>query len=316
MANEKQDKQRKEEPIIIKKVKGHGGHGHHGGSWKVAYADFVTAMMAFFIVMWILGQSEEVKQQVVAYFEDPGAFSFVTGKRTIPIDLELKPSGKGDGKYDSKGEGENVPWFVFDQKSKDTIIDEAAKQLKEIAIEDSLRAAERVKQIGDKLKKMFKKEMMERPELKKILSSIKIKITKEGLRIELIESKNALFFEVGSANLSKDAKEIIRELALEIGKLPNNVDIEGHTDSRQYGSGSIYSNWELSADRANAARRYLSNNGLWDGQITKVIGYADRDLQNPNNPFDISNRRISILIRQLKVDDFLQNQAETFDNEQ
>jgi chemotaxis protein MotB len=316
MANEEQDKQRKEEPIIIKKVKGHGGHGHHGGSWKVAYADFVTAMMAFFIVMWILGQSEEVKQQVVAYFEDPGAFSFVTGKRTIPIDLELKPSGKGDGEYDREGEGENVPWFVFDQKSKDTIINEAAKQLKEIAMQDSAEAAKRVEAIGDKLKKMFKKEMLEKPELKEILSSIKIQITKEGLRIELIESKQALFFEVGSANLSQKAKEVLRELGMEIGKLPNTVDLEGHTDSRQYGSGSVYSNWDLSTDRANSARRYLSNNGLWDGQVTKVIGYADRNLQNPNNPFDISNRRISILIRQLKVDDFLQNQAETADYEQ
>jgi len=310
MANEEQDQHKKEEPIIIKKVKGHGGHGHHGGSWKVAYADFVTAMMAFFIVMWILGQSEEVKQQVVAYFEDPGAFSFVTGKRTIPIDLELKPSGKGDGESDKKGNKENVPWFVFDQESKDTIINEAAKQLKENAMQDSADAAKRVEEIGDKLKKMFKKEMLEKPELKEILSSIKIQITKEGLRIELIESKQALFFEVGSANLSNPAKEILRSLGLEIGKLPNTIDIEGHTDSRQYGSGSAYSNWDLSTDRANSARRYLSNNGLWDGQITKVVGFADRNLQNPNNPFDISNRRISILIRQLKVDDFLQNQAE------
>lgn len=315
MANEEHDQHKKEEPIIIKKVKGHGGHGHHGGSWKVAYADFVTAMMAFFIVMWILGQSEEVKQQVTAYFEDPGAFSFVTGKRTIPIDLELKPSGKGDGENNNKGKEENVPWFVFDQKSKDTIINEAAKQLKENAMQDSIEAAKRVEEIGDKLKKMFKKEMLEKPELKEILSSIKIQITKEGLRIELIESKQALFFEVGSANLSQKAKEVLRELGMEIGKLPNTVDLEGHTDSRQYGSSSVYSNWDLSTDRAHSARRYLSNNGFWEGQVTKVVGFADRSLQNPNNPFDISNRRISILIRQIKVDDFLQNQAETVSNE-
>lgn len=315
MAEDEHKEQRKEEPIIIKKVKGHGGHGHHGGSWKVAYADFVTAMMAFFIVMWILGQSEEVKEKVVAYFEDPGAFNFVTGKRTVPIDLELKPSGKGDGDGEGDGEKKVLPYFVFDQKSKDTIIDEAAKRLKEIAIQDSIRAAQRVEKIGKKLEKLFEKEMTQRPEMKDILSSIKIKITKEGLRIELIESKKALFFEVGSANLSREAKQILRDLAREIGKLPNNVDIEGHTDSRKYGAGSAYSNWELSADRANAARRFLANSGLWEGQITKVVGYADRRLQNPSNPFDISNRRISILIRQLKVDDFLQNQSETAENE-
>ena len=321
MAEEEQE-QRKEEPIVIKKVKGHCAHEAHGGAWKVAFADFVTAMMAFFIVMWILAQSEEVKQKVTAYFEDPGAFNFVTGARTIPIDLEMRPIGKGDGDTESKAKGEeekgkkqNVPWFVFDEESKDTIINEAAKQMRKIALDDSIQAAKRIEKIGNKLKKMFKKEMLEKPELLEILSSIKIEITREGLRIELIESQKALFFQVGSANLSQNAKNVLRNLGMEIGKLPNNVDIEGHTDSRQYGTGSGYSNWELSSDRANAARRYLSSNGMWDGQIVKVVGFADRNLRNPNNPFDISNRRISILIRQLKVDDFLQNQSENATNE-
>lgn len=321
MADQGQE-QRKEEPIVIKKVKGHCVHEPHGGGWKVAFADFATAMMAFFIVMWILAQNDEVKQKITNYFDDPGAFSFVTGKRTIPIDLEMRPIGKGKGESDAKNKGEeekgkkqNVPWFVFDQESKDTIINEAAKQMRRIAVEDSIKAAKRIKGIGEKLKKLFKKEMLEKPELIDILSSIKIKITKEGLRIELIESQKALFFEVGSANLSKKAKQVLRNLALEIGKLPNNVDIEGHTDSRKYGSSAGYSNWELSSDRANSARRHLSTNGMWDGQILKVIGFADRNLQNPSNPFDISNRRISILIRQLKVDDFLQNQSETNTNE-
>ena len=314
MSNEEQEQKRKEEPIIIKKKKGHGGHGHHGGAWKVAYADFVTAMMAFFIVMWILGQSEEVKEQVTAYFDDPGAFSFVTGKRAIPIDLNLKPSGKGES--DGEGTGKKSDfYFVIPPEQTDTIANKAAQLLKQQAIEDSVKASQRIEKIGETLKQMFKKEIAEKPELKEILSSIKIKMTKEGLRIELIESKESLFFEVGSSRLSKQAVEILQQLAIEIGKLPNLVDIEGHTDSRQYGANAVYTNWELSADRANSARRLLETTGFWEGQISKVVGYADRSLQNPNNPFDLSNRRISILIRQISSNEFLQNQSATEENQ-
>lgn len=312
MAEEQQEK-RKEEPIIIKKKRGHGGHGAHGGAWKVAYADFVTAMMAFFIVMWILGQSPEVKEQVIAYFKDPGAFNFINGKRTVPIDLGATPEmlgkgeGAGGGESASETQGEKHEfYFVMPPEKKDSAV--AAENKKQKAIQDSVKAQQNVVKTKEEITKFIEKEITEKPEMKDILSSIKIEMTNEGLRIELLETQDALFFESGSASLSAKAKDILAKLAQEIGKLPNYVEIEGHTDSQQYrgGQGAGYSNWELSSDRANSARRLLDRNGFWEGQITMVKGIADRKLRDPSNPFDKSNRRISILIRQLAVNDLMQ----------
>ena len=292
--------QHKEEPIIIKKKKGHGGHGAHGGAWKVAYADFVTAMMAFFIVMWILGQSDQVKKEVVSYFKDPGAFSFISGKRTSPIDFKMQlaqDNKKGEG--DSANKKSFVFWIANDLQ--DTLVNKLKKQ----AIEDSAKAVKRVESLANDFKKFLNEKMSNKPELKEILTSIKIEMTKEGLRIELIETSESMFFEVGSAVVRPAAREILIKLADEIGKLPNFVDIEGHTDSRKYSGKTGYSNWDLSSDRANSARKILELNGLWDGQLEKVTGFADRKLREPNNPFDISNRRVSILIRQMSSKDFI-----------
>lgn len=297
--SDQQDQQHgKEQPIIIKKVKKGGHGGHHGGAWKVAYADFVTAMMAFFIVMWILASSEEVKKAVAAYFDDPGAFSFVTGKRTIPVDLDLKPQ-PGKGKKDGEGKGEFV--ISFNQEMRDSLVN----KLMEKAMEDSVSAAKRVENAGKELQKLFNEMVSQKPDLQKILDNIKIELTKDGLRIELMETSENVFFKVGSAQLTPQAIEILKVLGNEIGKLPNNVQIEGHTDSRKYAAGSNYTNWELSSDRANAARRALLQSGLWDGQIIAVAGYADKKLRNPENPFDMSNRRVSILIKQITANQFL-----------
>lgn len=303
MADDNEQSGHKEQPIIIKKIKKGGHGGHHGGAWKVAYADFVTAMMAFFIVMWILASSEEVKEQVSGYFQDPGAFNFVTGKRTIPIDLGLTPErNKGEG----KDNGKEAFVIEFEKKTMDTI--EAESLYKALA--DSALAAKRVEVIGEKIKEEIENQLTAKPELKDIISSIKIEMTHEGLRIELIESTESLFFEVGSSILRKEAIDILRKLALEIGKLPNDVEIEGHTDSRAFKSKAIYSNWELSSDRANSARRLLESAGLWAGQAVKVTGFADRKLRNPGNPFDVSNRRVSILIKQLSTDQFMSTAGE------
>lgn len=299
MAKEEQQQQNKEQPIIIKKRKGTGHGAPHGGAWKVAYADFVTAMMAFFIVMWIMGQSETVKKKVQNFFNDPGAFSYVTGKRTIPVDLGLTPVGLGE----EKGRYKEVDKYVFMALPDDTT--SKSKQLREKAIFDSVKAAERVTKTAEDIKKIITQELAKKPELKDILSSIKIEMTKEGLRIELIESKDALFFEIGSAKISRQAKDVLIQLGREIGKLPNYVEIEGHTDSRKYSGQSSYTNWNLSSDRANSAREILEQNGLWDNQISKVTGFSDRKLRDPSNPFDLSNRRVSILVQQLKIKDLL-----------
>jgi len=301
MAEEQQH--HKEQPIIIKKVKKGGGHGHHGGAWKVAYADFVTAMMAFFIVMWILASSEEVKQKVAEYFQHPDRFDIFTGERKtgpLPVDIELGSTSKqGEGQSKQKKD-----FFIkFDRSSKDTINMNFITK----AMQDSIEAMRRVEEVETTLKKKFSNLLTERPDLEKLLSSIKIEMTKEGLRIELIESTESLFFEVGSAKLRAEAINILKALAQEIGKLPNYVEVEGHTDSRAYSTKTGYNNWDLSTDRALAARRILDTSGLWDGQIIKVTGFADKKLRNPENPFDASNRRISILIKQISASQFISN---------
>jgi chemotaxis protein MotB len=295
--------QRKEEPIIIKKKKGHCGHGHHGGAWKVAYADFVTAMMAFFIVMWILAASAETKDAVSSYFNDPGAFDFISGAPLV-VDLNLKPQNKGPGGGD-EGSEENDGTEPFKISFDDEMTDSIVSRLYQKAAQDSAVAADIVKEISEEITKELGVMIQQKPDLQELLESLKIEMSEEGLRIELIERTESLFFEVGSSNLLPEAKEILAKLAAEIGKLPNNVEIEGHTDSRGYSDGAAFTNWELSSARANSARRVLEQSGLWEGQVPKVTGYADRKLRNPENPFDVSNRRVSIVIRHLKAKDFV-----------
>ena len=297
--------QHKEQPIIIKKVKKGGGHGHHGGAWKVAYADFVTAMMAFFIVMWILASSKDIKKEVSSYFQEPGAFSFITGKRTSPIKIDILPKkpGEGEGKGTGEGEGKGKFEVSFNKSQEDTIAKKVSEELKKQAVRDSAKAAENIKKMGEELKNQFKNELKTNPNFKEILSSVNIEITNEGLRIELLETKESLFFQVGSAKLRPEAYTVLKQLGEKIRNFPNPVEIEGHTDSRKYG-GPNYTNWELSNDRANSARRVLQKY-LWEKQIQRVSGFADSKLRFPNNPFDGANRRISILIKQLSAGEFM-----------
>ena len=315
MADENQP--HKEQPIIVKKIKKGGHAGHHGGAWKVAYADFVTAMMAFFIVMWILASSAEVKKAVTEYFEDPGAFSYITGKRTVPVKLDILPKKDKPGKGEGMNNNPAGMQISFSENQKDSIVNKVTEQLKQQAVQDSIKAFENIKKMGEELKTEFTQELSKRPEMKEILSSIKIEMTNEGLRIELLETKESLFFQVGSAKLSPAAMTILKTLGEKIATFPNNIELEGHTDARQYGKSASYNNYDLSSDRANAARRVLSNY-FWTGQIDRVSGYADRKLRTPDNPFDVSNRRISILIKQLTVKDFMkesQNQIEDKGND-
>lgn len=303
MANEES----KEQPIIIKKIK-KTGHAHHGGAWKVAYADFVTAMMAFFIVMWIISASEETKEDIVAYFDDPGAFSFITGKRTVPVDLGRKYS-PGSVIGDNIGEGSGDSEVKDDELSEGEFY-QAKKQLKAAAIQDSIRQAKRVEMAAQQIQQIIQKISKDDEELKKILKNIEFNYDEKGLRIDLVENNDNLFFRSGSAALRKEVTDILKVLAVEIGKLPNYIEMEGHTDSRGYSQGSSYTNWELSADRANSARRILDKYGLWDGQVQKVTGFADTFLHNPENPFDKSNRRISILIKNKESAEFYKEYIE------
>jgi len=233
--------------IIRKKKVMHGGH--HGGAWKVAYADFVTAMMALFIVLWLLSSSEQVQKAVGGYFTDP----------------------KGQGKEIGNG-------------------------LKGAGSESLAIHKDDMKKLKEKLEQAVK----DTGSLDKIKDHIVITVTGEGLRIEMIEDEKGMFFQSGSPAPTEYGKELLLTLAQEIGKLPNQITMEGHTDSTPFGARADYSNWELSTDRANAARRWMQQNGVREDQVTQVRGYADQSLRNPLNPEDASNRRVTLIIQYQK----------------
>ena len=232
--------------IVIKKKGGHGGH--HGGAWKVAYADFVTAMMALFIVLWLMAQNDPVKKAVAGYFNDPRGTANLLGTTMAGNGVEVVQN------------------------------DENTKRLAE-------------------LKQKLEQEIKAKKELEKLSKQIEITITPEGLRIELIEGRNGTFYQSGSAQLSPSGQELLVLLAAELKTLPNQLLIEGHTDAAQYSTDANYSNWELSADRANSARRLLQQNGVRADQVTQVRGFADQMLRVKSNPYDPSNRRITILVK-------------------
>jgi len=249
----------KEEPVrIIKKVKGGHGGGHHGGAWKVAYADFVTAMMALFIVLWILGQSEEVKQQISSYFRDPGAFEATSGGAM----------NGGKGLIANAMPPKESPKSIEGQK-------------------------EALKKIGEAIKR----DLQNQKKFAELKNQITMEMVKEGLRIELMESSKAFFFDIGTATLKPEAAEIIGTISNELATMPNHVIVEGHTDARQYGNDMGYTNYELSADRANAARRVMVASGTGNDKIDQVRGFADKRLHNAKDPFDVTNRRISIIVK-------------------
>jgi len=235
--------------IIIKKKGGHGGH--HGGAWKVAYADFVTAMMALFIVLWLLNSSKQVQEAVGGYFKDPTGTSKKVGTGL---------TGSGDA-------------FSL---TKDNM---------------------------SKLKEELQKSVRQMSNFEKLKDQIQMTVTSEGLRIELLESDKGTFFESGNSTPNSDGKDLLIRLAQELGQLPNKVSIEGHTDSKPYSGQGDYGNWELSADRANAARRLMQQNGLGATQVVQVRGYADQKLRKPEEPLDPSNRRISVIVQYIVKDE-------------
>lgn len=248
---------------IIKKARGHGGH--HGGAWKVAYADFVTAMMALFIVLWIVGQSKEVKDAVAAHFKDPSAIH--KGSASV-----LK-GGAGPG-------GSVTPAPPMKPPEGDA----QAREKAERTMLEATAAALREKIHRETHLASFEKR-------------ITIDVVDDGLRVQLLETSQGVFFDVGSATVSPATREILGIIAQEIRRLPNEVAVEGHTDSRPYAGAPNYSNWELSADRANASRRILEASGLPSEKIAHVVGYADRHLANRADPYEAANRRISIIVR-------------------
>lgn len=231
--------------IVIKKKKGHAGH--HGGAWKVAYADFVTAMMAFFMVMWLMNSTPKVQEAVGSYFRDPSGSGKSSGSSM---------SGAGDGL----------------ELKKDDL---------------------------SKLKDELDKAMKKMPEFEQMKDNIEMTVTGEGLRVELLETEKGLFFESGNMKPSTQGEELLVLLAQQLGQLPNHLLVEGHTDARPFNSADGYSNWELSVDRANAARKLMQANGLRPDQVVQVRGFAEQRLRMTDDPQHASNRRISVIVKYL-----------------
>jgi chemotaxis protein MotB len=246
--------------IIVKKVKKGGHGGHHGGSWKVAYADFVTAMMAFFMVMWILGMDESTKKAVEGYFSNPVGYKKGYSAGASPI-----------------GAGGSPPSVM---KSEASFILARSHQTEEFhRVGEEIRR--RVASVG---------------ELGGLAAQVEIVVTEEGLRIELMEDRSGeLFFAFGASTLKPPARRALEIIAQELRGIANPVVVEGHTDAAPFARPG-FSNWELSADRANATRRAIEAGGIPAARIVEVRGYADRVLKNPDNPLDPRNRRMSLLL--------------------
>lgn len=246
--------------VIVRKVKGHGGH--HGGAWKVAYADFVTAMMAFFLVMWLVAQSKDVKSAVGGYFRDPGLFEYEKGRGMMP--------------------GGQVGVEAGGTPNVGPADDAEAESLKLRATADLIQS-----------------DLTKVPAFATLREQVEFSVSAEGLRIDLMDRAQSSFFDSGSAMLRGEAEQILALIAYELGALSNDVVIEGHTDSRQYADRTRYGNFELSAERANAARRVMERRGLRPTQVSAVRGYADRHLHLPDEPLDARNRRVSIVVRSM-----------------
>jgi chemotaxis protein MotB len=244
--------------IVKKKVKGHGGH--HGGSWKVAYADFVTAMMAFFMVMWILGMDQQLRQAIEGYFSNPIGFKKGYSGGATPISSGASPATvKTNAVFLASRE--------YQRKQFDEVSDKMRTKLDSVA------------QVG------------------RLRTKVEIIVTDAGLRIELIESGTGdTFFPLGSPVMKVEGRETLSIIAEELARLENPIAIEGHTDAAQYSAGASFTNWELSNARANAARRVLETTAISPNRIVEVTGYADRQLRNKGNPRDPANRRISLLL--------------------
>ena len=236
--------------IIVRRKKGHAAH--HGGAWKVAYADFVTAMMALFMVLWLLSSSEKVKKAVGGYFQDPTGVGKMAGSNMA-------------------GAGETLT----------------------VAKDDM-----------SKLKEKLEQAMRELPKFEQMKDNVEITVTSEGLRIELLEKEGGLFFENGSPRPLDKGNELIKMMGEQLKVVPNKLSIEGHTDAKPYASEAGYTNWELSADRANSARRILQEAGVEGNRIAQIRGFADQHLRDAKAPLNPMNRRVSVLVqyRELPVD--------------
>ena len=268
-------------PIVIKRIKkSHGGA--HGGAWKIAYADFVTAMMAFFLLMWLLGSSTKGDLQGIAdYFQTPLKVALAGG------------SGSGDSSSVIKGGGKDLTRSEGQVKNGDIPAPKRAINLQAATQEFARREKAAMAEMKGKLEKLIEAS----PALAQFKDQLLIDITSDGLRVQIVDEQNRPMFASGSAQLQPYAKDILREIAKLLNDVPNRISISGHTDALPYGGGTRgYSNWELSADRANASRRELIAGGMEDPKMLRVVGLASSVLFDAKLPLNPINRRIAIIV--------------------
>ena len=272
---------KKLQPIIIKRVK-KGGHGHHGGAWKIAYADFVTAMMAFFLLMWLLGSTTEGDKKGIAdYFNSPLKISMMGG------------SGSGDSSSIIRGGGTDLSRSSGQVKQGEVEAKKRAINLQALKAEQRRAELARLQAIREKVEEV----LASNPKLAAMRSQIRLDMTADGLRIQIVDELNRAMFDSGSAVVQPHMRELLREIGSVLAQGPNRLTLEGHTDAQPFAAGERgYSNWELSSDRANASRRELVAGGLPDERVLRVQGLASSQLFEPESPASPANRRISIIV--------------------
>ncbi len=287
------------QPIVIKRIA--GGHGHHGGSWKVAFADFATAMMAFFLLMWLMGStSAEQKGGISQYFENPSA---VQGVSPTPSPTAVQgPGGASSELIDMGGSTEQY-------KNKAPAEGEEDPDPTKKAVEAAAKAAEAAEtaQLG-KLKDDLREAIELEASLQPFKDQIMLDLTAEGLRIQIVDKENRSMFDLGGATLKDYSLALLLKLAKVIQTVPNHISISGHTDQSKY-IRQNYSNWELSTDRANSARRALIVGGLPEEKIGRVVGLASTALLDPQQPSNPINRRISIIVMNARTEQAIKQES-------
>ena len=274
--------EKKLQPIIIKRVK-KGGHAAHGGAWKIAYADFVTAMMAFFLLMWLLGSTAKGELQGISdYFSSPLKVAMAGG------------DGSGNSSSVIPGGGNDLSKVHGQVRRSDSDSEKARRQSIDTArAERAKQDAERIKTLQAKIDALI----TENPRLNEYKSQIRIDVTPDGLQIQIVDDQNRPMFDSGSAMVKPYMRDILREIGAALNGVENRVSLAGHTDAVPYSNSDRgYSNWELSSDRANATRRELVAAGMPDAKLGRVVGLAASDLLEPDNPRSAANRRITITV--------------------
>jgi len=280
---------KKLQPIIIKRVK-KGGHGHHGGAWKIAYADFVTAMMAFFLLMWLLGSTTEGDKKGIAdYFSAP-----------LKVTIGNGGSGAGDASHVVKGGGQDLTRSTGQVKRGEIAAERAQVNLRALKAEQVRAEVSRL----EDLKRKLEEKISLNQKLAPMSGQLQLDMTPDGLRIQIVDDQNRPMFDSGSATVKPYMRELLREIGAVLVEVPNRLTLEGHTDATPYASGERgYSNWELSSDRANASRRELVQGGMPDQRVLRVQGLASSVPLQQDDPHAATNRRISIIVMNRDAED-------------